>query len=371
MRRRTLIVSPLVLLALQGRAAEPFPEVTPGHALQFPQDYGSHPAFRNEWWYITGWLEDASHHAFGFQITFFRNRPGFADENPSAFAPRQLLFAHAAIADPRLGRLRHDERAAREGFDLAVAREGTTDVRIGDWSLKRIDAGNRPSVDAGKHDEVEGSYRARIAARDFGFDLEFTPTQPLLLEGDAAVSRKGPLPTQASYYYSEPHLAVKGRATIAGADTAMTGVAWLDHEWSSEYLAPEAVGWDWTGLNLDDGGALMAFRMRDRTGAAFWSAGTYRSSDGRVRTFQPNEIEFRPRRRWRSPRTQVDYPVAMTVRAGDRTYALEPLIDDQELDTRAGIGVLYWEGAVRATADGRPVGRGYLELTGYGKALKL
>src|ERR1043166_776651 len=148
MRRRTLIVSPLVLLALQGRAAEPFPEVTPGHALQFPQDYGSHPAFRNEWWYITGWLEDASHHAFGFQITFFRNRPGFADENPSAFAPRQLLFAHAAIADPRLGRLRHDERAAREGFDLAVAREGTTDVRIGDWSLKRIDAGNRPSVDA-------------------------------------------------------------------------------------------------------------------------------------------------------------------------------------------------------------------------------
>jgi predicted secreted hydrolase len=348
------MVTPLLLLAVRARAADTFPEVTPGHALQFPHDYGSHPAFRNEWWYITGWLEPAGGEALGFQITFFRNRPGVAEDNKSAFAPRQLLFAHAALADPRLGRLRHDQRAVREGFDLATAREGDTDVWIGDWSLKRI----------------EGSYRTHISARDFIFDLEFTPTQAVLLEGDAGVSRKGPLPAQASYYYSEPHLAVKGRVAIAGTDTTVTGVAWLDHEWSSEYMAPQAVGWDWTGINFDDGGALMAFRMRDRSGASFWASGSYRSPDGSVRVLKPDEIEFTPQRRWRSPRTQVEYPVAMTVRAGDRTYALEPLMDDQELDTRTGVGVLYWEGAVRASA-GRAVGRGYLELTGYGKAIKL
>ena len=355
MRRRAFLAAPLLVLARRACADTAFAQVSAGHALEFPLDYGSHPAFRNEWWYITGWLEAASRSPLGFQITFFRNRPGVAEDSASAFAPRQLLFAHAAIADPRLGRLRHDERAAREGFDLAAAREGTTDVRMGDWSLQRVGA----------------AYRTRIAARDFAFDLEFRPTQPVLLEGEAGVSRKGPLPGQASYYYSEPQLAVSGRVAIAGADATVAGVAWLDHEWSSEYLTPEAVGWDWTGINFDDGGALMAFRMRDRSGPKLWAAGSYRSPDGGVRLLQPDEVEFAPQRRWRSPSTHVEYPVAMTVRAGELTCALEPLIDDQELDTRGGTGVLYWEGAVRASVAGRRVGRGYLELTGYGKPLKL
>ena len=353
MKRRAFIASPLVLLATQARGAEALAEVVAGRALEFPRDFGSHPAFRNEWWYITGWLDGGGQ--LGFQITFFRNRPGVADDNNlSRFAPRQLLFAHAALADPRLGRLRHDERAAREGFELAAAREGDTDVWIGDWSLRR----------------EAGRYRAKIVARDFGFDVEFSPVQPALLQGEGGVSRKGPLPKQSSYYYSEPHLAVKGRITGSAA-AEVTGLAWLDHEWSSEYMAPEAVGWDWTGINFDDGSALMAFRMRDRAGASFWAGGSYRSPDGRVRVFGPDEIQFSAVRRWRSPRTQVEYPVAMNLRAGDLMCALEPLIDDQELDTRTGIGVLYWEGAVRATAGGRAIGKGYLELTGYGRALKL
>ena len=354
MNRRAFIVTPLAALATRARGAEAIAEAVAGRPLQFPSDFGSHPAFRNEWWYVTGWLEDGGGAQRGFQITFFRNRPGIADDNPSRFAPRQLLFAHAALADPRVGRLRHDERAAREGFELAAAREGETDVWIGDWSLKR----------------ESGHYRAKIAARDFGFDFDLSPSQPVLLEGNGGVSRKGPLAEQASYYYSEPHLAVKGRLTGA-SDAAVTGVAWLDHEWSSEYMAPEAVGWDWTGINFDDGSALMAFRMRDRGGASFWAGGSYRSPDGRLRVFEPGEIQFSAVRRWRSPRTQVEYPVAVSLRAGDLVYALEPLIDDQELDTRTGVGVLYWEGAVRALASGRPIGRGYLELTGYGKALKL
>ena len=176
--------------------------MTAGRPLQFPQDYGSHPAFRNEWWYVTGWVDDASGNAAGFQVTFFRNRPRVAEDNPSRFAPRQLLFAHAALADPRYGRLRHDQRAARAGFDIAAAHEGTTDVWIGDWSLR----------------QSEGSYRARIAARDFRLDLQFAPTQAVLLQGDAGFSRKGPSPHQASYYYSQPQLAVTGQVATAGSD---------------------------------------------------------------------------------------------------------------------------------------------------------
>jgi len=304
MRRRAFLASPALLVA----------------AL---------PAFRNEWWYVTGWLEDASGHVAGFQVTFFRHRPGVAEDNPSRFAAHELLFAHGALADPRYGKLRHDQRAARAGFDIAAALDATTDVWIGDWSLQLI----------------EGSYRARIAARDFHLDLRFAPTQAVLLQGDAGVSRKGPSPRQASYYYSQPQLAVTGQVATANNDATVTGTAWLDHEWSSEYMAREA--------------------------AAFWAGGSHRTADGRVRSFAPAEIQFTPQRRWRSPRTQVDYPIAMDVRAGDVECVLEPLMDDQELDAMRGIGTIYWEGAVRALRSGRGIGRGYLELTGYGKPLKL
>ena len=355
MRRRRFLASSVLLLATGVVAADEYPRVVPGHLLQFPQDAGAHPAFRSEWWYITGWVQDARGNNFGIQVTFFRNRPRVAEANPSAFAPRQLVFAHAAIAEARHGKLRHDQRAARTGFGLAEAREETTDVWIGDWSLKLIG----------------DSYVAKIAARDFEFDLRFSSSQPVLPQGEQGFSRKGAALASASYYYSQPQLAVSGSVAITSDSGAVTGIAWLDHEWSSEALATEASGWDWIGINLNDGGALMAFRIRDHSGAALWAGGALREASGTARSFEPNEIRFTARRRWRSPRTGVEYPVAMLVNVGDVEYALEPLMDDQELDSRVTTGTVYWEGAVRAIRAGREVGRGYLELTGYWKPLKL
>ena len=162
-----------------------------------------------------------------------------------------------------------------------------------------------------------------------------------------------------------------GTVTVAGGGFAVTGAAWLDHEWSSTVMAPGAAGWDWAGINLADGGALMAFRMRDQAGRALWAGGTRRGADGRGRSFAADEIRFDGLRSWRSPRTGAAYPVAMKIAAGDVVLTLEPLIDDQELDSRASTGTIYWEGAVRALASGRRVGHGYLELTGYGTALRL
>lgn len=354
MNRRRFLASTCLLAASSATAGD-YPAVTPDLTLQFPRDLGSHPAFRLEWWYITGWVTDASRTPYGIQITFFRNRPRVAEANASRFAPRQLLFAHAALADPRLGHLRYDQRAAREGFGLAGAAETSTDAWIDDWSLKL----------------AEHTYRAQIAARDFRFDLRFVPTQALLLQGDAGISRKGPNPRQCSAYYSEPQLAVSGRLASGEREVDVTGVAWLDHEWSSEVMAEQATGWDWAGINLDDGGALMAFRMRDGAGGALWAGGSLRTTDGRARAFAPHEIHFVPRRQWRSPRTGVEYPVAMAIDAATAHYTLEPLLDDQELDARASTGAIYWEGAVRAAQAGSEVGRGYLELTGYGMPLKL
>jgi len=60
------------------------------------------------------------------------------------------------------------------------------------------------------------------------------------------------------------------------------------------------------------------------------------------------------------------------VRVGDREYELAPLMDDAELDSRASVGTVYWEGAVRALGrDREEVGRGYLELTGYAGRLRI
>lgn len=299
--------------------------------FQFPWDFGSHRKFRAEWWYITGWLGNAK----GFQVTFFRARPEGVGDNPSAFAPRQILLAHAAIADPQVGRLVHEERAARAGFSIAEAEEGRTAVWIDDWRLEQD--GDR--------------YRARIPGKDLDFDLAFSANQ-LVAQGEGGISRKGRRPNETSHYYSQPHLEVEGLVN----GRSVSGAAWLDHEWSDAYLAPEAAGWDWCGINLDDGDSLMAFRMRDRNG------GTH---------FAPPGVSFEPARKWKSPRTGIEYPVSMHVKTPKGNFLLKPLMDDQELDARTTTGTIYWEGAVRAFQGGKEVGRGYLELTGYGKPMKL
>jgi predicted secreted hydrolase len=195
-----------------------------------------------------------------------------------------------------------------------------------------------------------------VVARGFALDLEFEAGQPPLLQGDHGFSRKGADPQEASYYYSRPHLAVRGRIESGGRRETVTGSAWLDHEWSSRYMSADASGWDWAGINLADGESLMAFRMRDQRGGTVYA---------------PAGVTFEPLRNWRSPRTGVDYPVSMRVSAGGKTFVLEPLMDDQELDARTSTGTIYWEGAVRAMHDGGEAGRGYLELTGYWKPMKL
>ncbi|MDP3660281.1 carotenoid 1,2-hydratase, partial [Phenylobacterium sp.] len=259
------------------------------------------------------------------------------------------------LSDPSVGRLLHDQRVAREGFGLARASARDTDIDQDDWSLRR-----RP----------EGRFLARIDTNEYAFDLVFEPTQPVLLQGLEGYSRKGPAPRQASRYYTLPQLAVSGTVRRGRRDMRVGGRAWLDREWSSTLLDPKAVGWDWTGINLDDGGALMAFQVRNAAGGAVWAGATLRNADGSVRRFAPSEVKFTSLRTWRSPRTAAAYPVERVVTLRQpgfaRSFRLTPLFDDQELDSRVAAGPVYWEGAVTTAG-----GRGYLELTGYVAPLRL
>ena len=348
-RRRPLLAA-LPALAF-ARSALGLPE----RPLAFPADHGAHPELRTEWWYITGHALSGDR-SFGFQVTFFRTRVDATQQMQSRFAAKQLVFAHAAVTDVQGGKLWHDQRIAREGFGIAEAAEGDARLRLKDWSLAR----------------EAGGWRAQVPASGFALDLRCATTQPVLLQGRQGLSRKGPDPAQASYYYSEPQLAVSGRLALQGRTFEVTGKAWMDHEWSEALMHPEAVGWDWIGMNLDDGSALTAFRLRRNDGASLWDGGSFRSAGGALYIASPGETDFRPQRKWTSAATNATYPVEWMVRTPADFYTVRAVIDNQELDSRASTGAVYWEGlSDLIDSNGKRVGRGYLEMTGYAGRLRL
>ena len=357
----------------------------PERALSFPRDHGAHPEHRTEWWYITGYGSDGTRDV-GYQVTFFRSRVESTQNMQSKFAAKQLLFAHAAVTDVQGKTLLHDQRIARAGFGIAQASELDTQVKLRDWTLAR--------------NATTGVYNANIKARDFHIDLQFSPQQPLLLQGKNGLSRKGPEEKQASYYYSQPQLQASGSITLGGqritlrsqtvapdsqasATSTASGTAapkpnnaaWLDHEWSQELLHPEAVGWDWVGMNLFDGSALTAFQLRKKDGRALWTGGSFRAtSSSGLQTFiaQPGEVQFQAIKGWASPLTGAKYPIQWLVRTPADYYTVKAVIPNQELDSRNSTGAVYWEGLSDLfDSNDKHVGRGYLEMTGYTGALKI
>lgn len=371
-QRRHLLLTlgslPALLPAAGPAKAADTDPVRRGRPLAFPRDHGAHLGARTEWWYATGWLGRPEAPSHGFQVTFFRSRTGLAQDLPGRLAPRHLLFAHAAVTDLAAGRHWHDQRIVRWNGELDAsapprqAGAATDDARvwIGPWSMQRDG----------------GTWRARVDSRQerqpWALDLVLQRTQPLLLQGDAGFSRKGPEERHASHYYSEPQLAAHATVTTAGRQRQAQGHAWLDHEWSDEILAADAVGWDWIGFNLFDGAALTAFQLRRRDGSAPWAGGSHRSGAGALTIFGADDVRWVPGRRWRSPVTGADYPLAWQVATPAGTFGVHALLDAQELDSRQGTGTLYWEGLSELRdGDGRRVGLGYLELTGYAGTLRL
>jgi predicted secreted hydrolase len=362
MQRRDL------LLAL-GLPLLPWPsQAQDRQTLRFPRDLGSHPDYAIEWWYVTGQLQ-AAQRQYGFQLTFFRSRVPATQGMRSNFAAKQLIFAHAALTDVSATKLVHDQRIARASgapqVDLASASVEDTHIQLGDWSLQRLADG----------------YQAKVNIETFSFALSLKETQAMVLQGEQGWSRKGPQPKQASWYYSLPQLEVQGTLVREGKNLPVTGRAWLDHEWSQSLMHPDAVGWDWIGMNLLDGSALTAFRLRTKSGEAIWAGGSFRKvGQSQPEIFAPDDVVFSPERSWKSPSSAATYPVQWSVKIRRKSQG-EPLwqklritavIDNQELDSRQSTGAIYWEGlSDLLDAQGQVIGRGYLEMTGYASPLKL
>lgn len=336
--------------------ADTFYPVVKPRRLVFPRDYGSHPEYRTEWWYLTGWLGQGPS-AVGFQITFFRSRTRHATDNPSRLAPTQLLFAHAALAVGESNTFLHANRAGRMNATTLRAETRDTELQFEDWHFRRASLGDT---------EV---YQGRFSDPGYAVTFEASTAQAPILRGQGGLSAKGPDPLQASHYYSRAPLAVRAQVQVGQQTRSLSGTAWLDHEWSSQLLMPGAVGWDWLGINLLDGGTLMAFQIRNAQAEPLFTHVDARGREGQASSGWQG-LKWQAGGRWRAP-SLIEYPIPMDLAVGDQRYQLVPLMLSQEVDARTSTGGYYWEGAVSLMQGERLLGQGYLELTGYGEPLRL
>lgn len=355
MKRGSRLAAFALLLTTPAASAAEWARITAPVALALPRDHGSHPAFRTEWWYVTGRLADPGGRRYGFQLTFFRQGldPSPPTPGSSRLRARQVLAAHLAVAEIGQKKTRFAERVRRVAAGLAGTSVDDLAVFLDDWEMRRLPSGVI-TLDAGDRDS------------GLALTLELQPDKPLVLQGEGGVSRKGPEPGNASAYVSFTRLAAHGRLTLDGRERGVQGEAWFDHEWGSSQLGGGVVGWDWLGLRLADGRELMLYRLRTANGgAAPESAGTLVGRDGSARRLAVGEFAIEPLSWWTSPRTGARYPARLRVRVPGFGLDLElhPELPDAELDARASTGTVYWEGPVAVT--GTVTGEGYLELTGY------
>lgn len=350
----------------------------------FPDDHGPHPTFRTEWWYVTGNLSSESGEDFGFQLTIFRSALApTPPDGPSAWATNQAYMGHFALTDVSGGEHRAAERFARGAGGLAGARVAPFRVWIEDWVIESenddarsadSEIADRGAAEPGMAgDPARGGsiFPLRLSADAGGvrLDLRLEAGKPLVLQGERGLSRKGPEPGNASYYYAHTRMPAAGTVEVDGRSEDVSGLAWLDREWSTSALSAGLVGWDWFALQLDDGWELMVYRLRREDGsAAPESDGALIAPDGRrVGLDWGSEVVATPTGTWRSPLDGAAYPSGWRIVVPDRGWdlAVEPAVADQELR----LAFRYWEGAVRVRGSGEagaPVtGRGYVELTGY------
>ena len=328
--------------------------------FSFPDDHGPHPEFRTEWWYYTGNLETAAGRHVGFQLTFFRTALAPPDRaagaRASAWSASQLYLAHFALTDTAGGRFHAASRLSREALGLSGARAQPFRVWLEDWSAESDVARGFP-------------VRLRAADGEVAIDLVLESGKPVTLQGDRGWSAKGPEPGNASYYYSFTRMPARGTVRVGGESLDVSGLAWMDHEWSTSALHRDLAGWDWLALQLDDGRDVMVYQLRRRDGAPDpHSAGTLIAADGSTRALAQEDATLEVLDHWTSAASRVRYPSRwrLTIPAADLSLEITPRLAAQELI----VGTRYWEGAVsvQGMAGGRPVsGRGYVELVGYGE----
>ena len=344
----------------------------PGWTYRFPGDHLVHPDYKTEWWYFTGSLTAAGGKEYGYELTFFRQGvlppaervvPPVAGGERSRFVQNDFKFAHFAITDLSHGQFHYAQRLSRGAFgDAGFAREAVTApqpfVWLEDWTLSA---------------QPDGSWQIKARTNDpvpMSIDLHLVPEKEPVIEGTDGVSQKSTGLGNASHYYSFTRLASQGTLGV-GLDSAAVSVhgdSWFDHEWASNQLGADQIGWNWFCLQLDDGTEVMLYGMRRQDGSVDpVSSGTFVAAQGVSEHLRREDFELRPLQTWKSPKTGATYPLAWRIQipAHKIDVTVHARLDDQEL---ALPQISYWEGATKITGTGPAgplTGHGYMELTGY------
>ena len=360
----------LTIVPTMRASQDEWPIITPDRAIALPADHVSHPDYKIEWWYYTDNLDTREGRRFGYQVTFFRVGVNRTPPNVSRWAVRDLHMAHFAVSDLASGRFHVFDRLQREGAGWAGAASDRYAVWNGTWSaganpdgshhLKARDLDNRSANGSGSNSD---------SGQEIALDLTLTNTSRFMAHGRDGYSRKGREPGNASAYYSLPRLATRGTLAIDGQRYEVTGASWMDHEFGSSVLEADQVGWDWFGLQFDDGRDLMLYQMRRRDGSRDpFSSGTLINRDGSIVRLTRDDYVLEPLDTWRSEASGTRYPTRwrVTIPSQRLTFEVRAAMPNQELHTPRSTNVTYWEGAVDVVNGSNGArGRGYAELTGY------
>jgi predicted secreted hydrolase len=366
--------------ALSGSDTEGFTQALAPREFVFPGDHGAHPGFKTEWWYYTGNLFTEEGRQFGYQFTIFRNQlsPSDADfarinqEEPVSMNPEeegardsewstnQLYLAHFAISDVSKKDHVFDERYSRGTAGLAGASVDPYRIWLEDWEITRV-------KDSKASDE---RFQMRIKAEmsnGTALDIVLKPQKPLVLQGEEGYDKKGGEDGNASYYISFTRMQTEGLLKKEGESLAVSGLSWMDHEWSTSALDSGQTGWDWFSIQLSNGYELMYYQIRNiDPDLAPQTTGSLVTPNGQKRDLDQGEVRLEVLEYWASPHTGARYPVQWTLAIPSEELEMDvtTVFDDQEMT----VSVQYYEGALQVSGKFRDEaidGNGYIEMTGY------
>lgn len=355
MKSSVAVLLALVALPL---SAQPWRVALPGYRYQFPRDHFAHPAYQTEWWYYTGNLRTADGRRFGFELTFFRRGEHLGESHSTVWKPGEIYMAHLALSDIDGGTFYHTERFNRAGPGLAGISLKDRCYWNGNWQVRWLSL-------------ITGKQQLQAVSRHFSLKLDLKPEKPFVINGRNGVSQKGPRPGEASHYISFPRLGASGSLQYQGHDFHVAGLAWMDHEFFTSQLDASIAGWDWFAIQLNNNEELMLYRLREKSGGVSrYSSGTFIDRAGKAHFLAAAQIHLSPLETWHG------YPIAWQIAIPSLGIDLaeQPDLKNQELVDSSGVSPSYWEGAVTytgRTASGPVHGAGYLELTGYRRAITL
>ena len=347
---------------------EDFKRALPGRVFSFPQDHFFHPEFKTEWWYYSGHLFNQEKKSYGYQLTFFRTALGRETKGEkSKWAIQDLYFAHLALTDESKKRFEYREKISRGSLGEAGASSYERDgkpfrVWVEDWFLEGRGAGMRDHFLKG-------------GDRDLGIELLLTPERQPVIHGHNGISQKGRgrgIRLSLLFHHTPEN---RRKDLFKKKEIPVQGRSWMDHEFGSTQLRAYQVGWDWFGIQLENGLDLMIYQIRHQDGRTDpYSSGTIILPDGNHQHLPLKDFEIKFLDQWKSQKSGATYPSKWRIDVPSHRIelTLTPTVKDQELITQESTRVTYWEGSVKVEGryqDQRVRGMGYVELTGYSKPL--